>query len=151
MSSLKFTASHKPLTGNEVLSFFSLLAVAGLSKLKDIQMRYLQSTRPDVVRKPERGPKAHKAVGCLLEGHYVMARTKSIPGHWAIPKEHPGENCEASDPRSLPRPGTPPSRMLPGRRKCTGSLLARAESLIKFRHTHPCTLSSKFRAMEIKP
>lgn len=35
MSSLKFMASHRPLTGNEVLSFFSLLPVAGLSKLKD--------------------------------------------------------------------------------------------------------------------
>ena len=29
--------------------------------------------------------------------------------------------------------------------------LARAESLIRCRHTHPCTVSSKFRAMETKP
>lgn len=56
-------------------------------------MRYLQSARPRWGEETnERGSKAHKAVGCLLEGHYVMAKTRRIPGHWAIPREHPREN-----------------------------------------------------------
>lgn len=69
-------------------------------------------------------------------------------------KELPRDKPEAPGKQSLPHPSTPPgppSPLLPGRGRWTSSVLARAESLIKFRHTHPCTLSSKFRAMEIKP
>lgn len=69
MRSLKFTASHKPLKGNTVLSFFSLLAVAGLVQLKDRTHEVPAKRQARRGEEHERGPKAHKAVWCLLEGH----------------------------------------------------------------------------------
>lgn len=82
------------------------------------------------MRKPERGPKAHRAVGCLLEGHCVMAKTKSIPGHWAIPKEALRENPEAPDPWGLL------PRCFQLEENAQAPSPARDASLIQFRNTH---------------
>ena len=100
-------------------------------------------------REETKGPQ-----GCGVSARAPLHHGQGRRYSRTIPKENPREKPEDPDKLNLPHPSTPrgpPSPMLPRRGKWTSSLLARAESLIRFRHTHPCTLSSKFRAMEIKP